>query len=546
MFLSAAGVIMQSELKQDAQAATSYNFTQTRGVWHRPNVSGKETTLKGICEVLDVFVQSGINVVYLETFYHGMSMFRSQWVPYYSSFDNYDYSTYPDYLSAFAAEAQKRGIEVHAWVQDFYVGVSESTTFVQNHKDWLMRNQNGSYRQTEGKESGGYIFLDPANSEVREFLLNYYDELLTKVPQVAGLNLDYIRYPVSDRGDDTGFTETAMQQFCKKHNLEQASSIDTFLTLLDDNNLHEQWTYFRAEIVTAFVRDIFKLVQEKHPNAVLSTAVFPDFDATYKSKKQDIATWLKSDYIDVVTPMVYYYEAAKVGDAVEKIMEYCKNCYCYTGIYATYHNQSQQELLAQIQAGNNAGADGFVLFDSAKTFFRNDDGKPDYGETLQQNFADKSALPHSMDTEEVNFVVEKVCSMLDDMQEDGTKVQLLQQQLRQIAKMPLSDMVRQLGLLVKYNLPQYLQQPEGVQQQLQTLYRSLEIKLRRKGDTPSTPPDDEKGDAPQNPDGGNNPDYTSPQPDNSGKKTALAIGMAFLVGAVVGCAATCFIKRGKK
>ena len=53
---------------------------QARGVWHRPNVTGTETDLAGICNVLDTFRKTGINLVFLETFYHGMTVFRSSMV----------------------------------------------------------------------------------------------------------------------------------------------------------------------------------------------------------------------------------------------------------------------------------------------------------------------------------------------------------------------------------------------------------------------------------------------------------------------------------
>ena len=81
---------------------------QARGVWHRPNVTGTETDLEGMCSVLDTFQKTGINLVFLETFFHGMTVYRTTRIPYYTGFDAFDYSPYPDYLSAFVAEAGKR------------------------------------------------------------------------------------------------------------------------------------------------------------------------------------------------------------------------------------------------------------------------------------------------------------------------------------------------------------------------------------------------------------------------------------------------------
>ena len=46
-----------------------YSDFGARGVWHRPNSSGRETTLEGLCSVLDEMSDAGINMIFLETFY---------------------------------------------------------------------------------------------------------------------------------------------------------------------------------------------------------------------------------------------------------------------------------------------------------------------------------------------------------------------------------------------------------------------------------------------------------------------------------------------
>ena len=125
-----------------------YTCIEARGVWHRPNSSGRETTLDGLCSVLDEMAAAGINMVFLETFYHGMTVFKTNLVPYYTGFDKYSYGEYPDYLTAFCAEAEKRGIEVHAWVESFYLGVNDSTSLVKYFPDWLLVNESGSIRHT--------------------------------------------------------------------------------------------------------------------------------------------------------------------------------------------------------------------------------------------------------------------------------------------------------------------------------------------------------------------------------------------------------------
>ena len=358
------------------------------GVWHRPNSSERETSLEGLCAVLDEFQSAGINLVFLETFFHGSVIFKSELVDYREKLACYEYGDYPDYMSAFVSEAEKRGISTHAWVQDFYVGVDEDKALITDHPDWMLINQHGKLRHTtEGHGFGGYLFLDPANPEVRSFLTSLYDEILSRFPAVKGLNLDYIRYPISIIEDDTdtGYTEVSMRGFADQQGiaLEKTLTPDAFNKLIKENALEDAWIAYRASYITSFVKGIRKMVDEKHSGRLVSTAIFPEIEQTYSFKKQSIKVWLDNRYIDLVTPMVHFYGAQQVGEAVKNLKSMCNGAKCYTGLYTTYHNQTTDELAEHIDASIDAGAEGTILFDAAKTFF---EAKHDYHGFLSQRY----------------------------------------------------------------------------------------------------------------------------------------------------------------
>lgn len=366
---------------------------QARGVWHRPNVTGKETDLEGICSVLDTFQKTGINLVFLETFFHGMTVYHSSWIPYYTGFEDYDYGVYSDYLTAFVTEASKRGIEVHAWVEDFYIGVKENY-FTKHAPQWLMQTRDGSIRQSEGQEYGGYLFLDPANREVRQYLIRFYDELLTKFPQIAGLNLDYIRYPVSDQADDTGYTEVAMDDFARQQGLTFPENANREEKAAMVARCYDQWVSYRAQQVTAFVGEVWEMVDSKHETVLLSTAVFPEQGKSFGDKKQDFSTWLERGYLDIITPMAYYDDVATLKSALEAMLPGLSQCYCYAGISPTYHNLSDEQVLRQMQTTTDAGAQGFVFFGSQSIL-----NNQRYIDLLEKTFAGQplAQLPHVAD-----------------------------------------------------------------------------------------------------------------------------------------------------
>lgn len=368
---------------------------QARGVWHRPNVTGVETNLEGICSVLDTFRKTGINLVFLETFYHGMTVYRTNLIPYYTGFDAFDYSPYPDYLSAFVAEADKRGIEVHAWVEDFYVGVDENY-FTKYLPQWLMLTKDGAKRQSEGEDFGGYLFLDPANPEVRQYLIQFYDELLTKFPQIAGLNLDYIRYPVSSQSDDTGYTEVAMEGFASEQGIQFPENATHAEKAALVGAQYGAWVSYRANQVTTFVGQVREMVTAKHADVLLSTAVFPEQGKSFGDKKQDFNTWLARGYLDIITPMAYYDDISTLKSALEAMLPKLSECYCYAGISPTYHNLPDEQVLAQMQTAIETGAEGFVFFGSQSIL--NNQG---YIDLLAEKFEGQTAvLPHNVKQEQ--------------------------------------------------------------------------------------------------------------------------------------------------
>ena len=379
------------ELLKEEQVQASHTpifDCEVRGVWHRPNSSEKEIDLNGLCDVLDQFKKSGINLVFVEAFYHGMTLFKTELAPYHIREAEYTYGDYPDYLTAFVAEAEKRGIDVYAWVQDFYVGFRENAKLVVEHPNWLLKDQSGNIRHTtEGQGFGGYIFLDPSNREVREFLVNLYDELLTKIPKIKGLNLDYIRYPISELSEntDTGYTETAITEFAKKHSLtlDKSDLGASLLKTIKEDGLEEDWIAHRAEYITGFVESVRRMIDTNHPDKKISTAVFAEIEQTYKMKKQNIRAWIEKSYVDFVTPMVYFYDAEQIRNSLLKLQDVCGGIVCYTGLYTTFHKQTVTELAEHIKASEEGGAKGFILFDAAKTFF---EATEDYASFLNEQY----------------------------------------------------------------------------------------------------------------------------------------------------------------
>ena len=380
-----------------------------RAVWHRPI----EYTYGDIETNVKMYKEIGINLVFVETLYNGYSSFKSdvEEFPYHKnlapSYVKGDGTVYDDYLTAFVACCIENGIEVHAWVENFYVGTQSDAKVLQLHPEWVMHNEDGSTLQRN--EGGLYIFIDPANKDVQDVLISYYNDLFAKHPEISGLNLDYIRYPVSDRTEDTGYTAAAMigfyetmgKTFSDAQLNDLSKMINAFLKLFNEQYLaggaeeadanFQKWVDYRMGIVTEYVRRIKNEVKE--PNDImLSTSVFASLTESTNSKKQDWKTWFANGWIDLATPMAYYTASSDVQARVkDMILMAGNNCLYYTGIASSYSGLPAWQNKEHIEASYFAGASGYVIFCSTQII-----GHEDVQQALKGGVNSKHAiLPHA-------------------------------------------------------------------------------------------------------------------------------------------------------
>ena len=383
-----------------------------RAVWHRPI----ETTYEELEANIRMYQKIGINLIFVETLYNGYSAFKSdiEEFPYHKNLASTytkggsDPVVYNDYLSAFVALCQEYGIEVHAWVENFYVGIDPLAKVVTMHPDWIMYNDDGTYLQRN--EGGLYIFIDPAKKEVQDTLIAYYNDLFTKNPGVAGLNLDYIRYPVSSREEDTGFTIDAMKGFYegvmgKTFTANQSSSrekmYNKFVQLFDKQYLlggqeeadanYQKWVEYRMGVITNYVKRIKTEIKDAR-GVILSTSVFASLQESTNSKKQDWQTWYLNGWIDLATPMAYYTNSTDVLKRVnDMILMGGNNCLYYTGIASSYSGLPAWQNKEHIEASYQAGASGYVIFCSTQII-----GHEDVQNALLSGVNSKWAvLPHA-------------------------------------------------------------------------------------------------------------------------------------------------------
>jgi len=274
-----------------------------------------------------------------------------------------------DPLQLFIQEAHARGLRVHAWLNVYLVwsqGSPPPGHVITQHPEWVSVNANGvsmdeiSFRKMEAAGTEG-VFLEPGNCDVVRHFLGVVDEILTKYP-VDGIHLDYVRYPRMN----VGYSEAMRGGFIRKTGLDPLdleSRRDRFEREYGPQkvaDLDRQWHQFKADQVTALVRNVRGLMDSRRPGLVLSAAVRPDPDEALYVFGQDWVQWVNQGWVDAVAPMMYSPSPSTVAKQTSEALRRVPADRVWAGI--AIYNQSVNDAAAKIRDARRKGIDGFAIF----------------------------------------------------------------------------------------------------------------------------------------------------------------------------------------
>lgn len=341
---------------------------ELHGVWLRPT----EKNVKQISKTLDKLKSTGINNIFLETYYQGYTIFPSKTLDKYGILPQRKEFVGWDPLKVWIDEAHKRNIKVSVWFQTFYAGNEDISKnpkhIISVYPSWAnfqKRNIESTIPMPSLSEHSGY-FLDPANPEVQTYLSDLIKEIVSNY-EVDGLNIDYIRYPASLLPDFPGYVNSTWGYTAYARN-EFKTLYGADPVCLDVTSpLWTQWVKYRQNKVTKFVSKLKKIVQNK--NITISAVIFPDPQESAVVKLQDWRYWGKNNLVDSFTPLV-------MGSDESLIEEYLKQIKCavgnnvkiYPGLFEPFTGGDPVDMLKQLQASRQSGANGVVIFDYAHLY----------------------------------------------------------------------------------------------------------------------------------------------------------------------------------
>lgn len=329
---------------------------ENRSMWYR-SVEKSDAEVRAVVEKMAAL---NINAVYLETWYNGRFIGFSDNELIAHSTANGSY----DAMDGFVRICHEYGIEVHAWVENFFIGTVEAqeqaNLELSAHFEgrWL-KDRNGKNTFFYTASNTNFIFLNPYDKEVRTLLIDFYREIITKY-DIDGLHLDYIRFPELNYGsDDFGYNDDIVSAWQK----ENQTTVDP--ATLKSGSLYQSWIKFRQEIINSFVAEVYQMVSETDSSVWLSAAVYPGVPDIKNDIFQDCANWVENGYMDELFSMSYGEDNAYVASNAAKFVTLAGDkCFYSTGISA-FGETTEQNFALQMTQVTNEGADGVAIFSLA-------------------------------------------------------------------------------------------------------------------------------------------------------------------------------------
>ncbi|HQU72801.1 MAG TPA: family 10 glycosylhydrolase [Calditrichia bacterium] len=262
-------------------------------------------------------------------------------------------------------------VRVHAWVNTFYIWSAERLPrspmhVLRRHPEWLARPVGAdvlpedSLKSRLRNEEG--LYLSPLLPEVHDYLLQVYDELLSRYPQLDGLHLDYIRYP----GENFGWHPVGGTQFEKRYYVHPRllkEDPDAFARNFGPTGYEiyfSRWGTFLRENLSLFVERLALHVQKTHPNVILSAAVKPDPTIAHWRFYQEWDYWLDRGWLDWALPMNYAVDMESFAGRMEAIAGVTGNRGIVMGV--ALYNQPPEAAIAKVERVVSEKLPGVVLF----------------------------------------------------------------------------------------------------------------------------------------------------------------------------------------
>lgn len=221
-----------------------------------------------------------IGEIYIHIRAYCDSLFRSDYFPLISAARDIDFDAF-QYITDVC---HTYGIKVHAWINPYRVLTSSSDKEALDPESpayKCLSDENTENDKNICLYNG--IYLNPAEPEVRELVINGIREVLNRY-EVDGIHFDDYFYPTTDPEFDSASYE--------KYRAETENP----LSLSD----------WRRANVNALISGCYTAVKLYGKDIVFSVSPMASIEKNYNELYADVKTWVESGCVDCIIPQLYF------------------------------------------------------------------------------------------------------------------------------------------------------------------------------------------------------------------------------------------------
>ena len=225
--------------------------------------------------------EAGLGEIYLHIRSHCDSLFKSDYFPQNKFAKELDYDPFEYAVD----KCRSNGIKIHAWINPYRVNAASDdiTALDKDSPAYKWLNDDNTENDVNVVRFGG-IYLNPAESAVRELIINGIRELLSKYT-VDGVHFDDYFYPTTD----AAFDKASYEKYCADAKNPIA---------LDD------WRRANVNTLLAGCRAAIKSIGGERVDFSISPAA--SIEKNYSEYYADVKLWVKDGIVDTIIPQLYF------------------------------------------------------------------------------------------------------------------------------------------------------------------------------------------------------------------------------------------------
>ncbi len=347
--IAASGALLAPQFFS-CSALKAFHSKSKNWVWAHPHINWSSDEWK---KKLSLVKDAGIDAILVEV-YNGTNTF----------YEGGQLPMKANVIETLIPLCQSIGIELHAWM---WTMPCNAPDIVSKHPDWYAYNGLGQPAHTHPAYVPYYKFLCPCHPEVKEFIKGNVTSL-AKIPEIAGVHLDYVRLPdviiakgfwakyniVQDKEYpeyDYSYSPECRRQYKDKYGIDPLVDIKEPAT-------HKEWVQFRRDSVTHLVNDIL-VPEAKKYNKQITAAVFPNWE----NVRQEWHRWDLDGFLPMLYHNFYNRDLDFIQEHTIKANQRLENKKpVYSGLFIpSIKAEHITDAIDQAKKGNSAGVSLFDL-----------------------------------------------------------------------------------------------------------------------------------------------------------------------------------------